>query len=318
MPHICEMVVGTVCNFRGQMVVGDFITPWLNAGSNSVGWSKIGHAEFVLDNSNESGLTYMPGYGKVYLVKPLRSGVVCYGSGSIMGLAPVTKPAVTFGVKDISPNLGVTGRGAVGGDVNQHLILDSRGRLWHLDVEFNFKKIGYSHIFEPIINDDETIIISYDRSEQEFYIGCETAGYVFVPGEGLTQIDQSPTDVWNYEDELHASFKEFTDSKSSFTTGIIDFGLAGVNTITGVSLGGEVNSNDEVRIHYRMDRSNAFSTTPWKRFSPNGECGIRAAGVDLKVEVQFDRQVEVEEYLTVKYQISDKRGIRGPYANQAD
>lgn len=318
MPHICEMVVGTVCNFRGQMIVGNFQTPWLNAGANTVGWSKIGHAEFVLDRSNEAGQAPMPGHGEVLMVKPLRKAAVAYGSGSIMALYPVAEIAPTFGFEVIKDRLGIAGRGAVGGDLDLHLVMDTFGRLWLLDSELKFQRLGYEHIFKPKLDDDETVIISYDRAEQEFYIGTDSAGYVFNPEGGLSEIDKSPTDVWNYEQELYASFKEFTSSGSTIMTGLFDFGISGIKTITGVEIGGDVNSSDMARVHFKTDRTEHFRTSNWKRFSPTGDCAIRASGVEMKVEVQFSREVEELEYLTVKYQIPDKRGIRGVYASEND
>ena len=112
----------------------------------------------------DSGFMPMSFSGKVLCVKPLGDSVVVYGENGIDLLYPVTDPIPTMGRKKVS-SLGITGRGAVGGNDKVHLFVDN---------EYNVKKftsdgiqnLGYKYHFDRNATD---IIVTYNDSEDEFW-----------------------------------------------------------------------------------------------------------------------------------------------------
>ena len=316
MPHICEMSVGTVCAFRGQVFAGCFMEPWHDATTNTVGWSLIGHACFQVDRRNESGYMHLSGSDYVHRVVPSRNGVIAYGDGSIGLFYPTTEPVVTYGFQMLAPDFGIAGRDAVAGDGEQHFFMDPKGDVWIIDNKFNMQKLGFRQLFGYFVDHGEKVTFSYDSRLKQCHIAFDSAGFTLGTDGNLHEVYYSSSKVNLVNGELHGSFVKVSDENLYLETDIIDFGISGKKSLTSVELLGSLPENPKAAVLWRNDKASDFRMTSFKQFSPNGICYLYTSGVEFKVVVTGDsfRNTELE-LMAVKYQIDDKRNIRGPIGN---
>lgn len=316
MPLICEMVVNSVCAFRGQVFVGGFVEPWHDAGLEHVGWSRIGHAEFTLEKDNTSGYMRMP-KGNCLKVLPMQTGVIGYAEQSVAAFFPVDQPAVTFGMQEVFPKTGIAGRDAVAGDGRSHFFLDNTGTLWGISHEFQPQKIGYKDIFEEFL--DEKIFMSYVSARNELYISAEYAAFVLGEG-GLYEINQLASNVNLKGKELIGGYENLDyDYPLEVETDILDFGMSGIKTVTSVEIAGSLPEKCWMSAWWRNNKSQGFKPSPWRPVSPLGISHLQVSGNELKLRLRGNSVEDVElDYLNVKFQTSDKRNVRGAYAGQTE
>jgi hypothetical protein len=269
----------TVCNFKGQLIMGGLGT----AKKDWVSWGGIGDVDldnmisvrYGLDASdlkNTAGYRKMPFHGQVYKVFPLETAVMVYSEGGVAALIPSKSPAPTYGMKEIS-NIRCTG--AVGGRYDRHIFIDEDGYMWTIDEKLKLSRLGYNKVFE-----NKDAVISYDDHTENFFICTpddtyilplfdSTDGHASSVHGGLSRLDRVVTSVLNIDKVNIAPYTLKANSYAEVVTDIVDFATRGIKTITAIEMG--TDSEDMyVAIDYRFRGTDAFRTSSYKQVYRNG------------------------------------------------
>ncbi len=134
---------------------------------------------------NQFGFMPMEWAGKVHQVKPMRDFVLVYGEGGVSAIIPHSEPQPTFGLEEQVLQVGISQRGAVGGDNKQHLFIDNTGFAWMIDSKLQLTQLDYREFFEPMLEDDN-LLITFSARDREFHIATEEEGYV-LNAQGLSR-----------------------------------------------------------------------------------------------------------------------------------
>ena len=303
----------TVCNFKGKAVGGNVVSAWYDCDETSYVWSKIGSMDFTPDMTNESGYRRCPYGGEVYHVRRLDDNVIGYSSKGITMLVPVGNPAATFGFKELC-DVGVVNKGAMNGNLKRHIFVGEDYSIREVTSE-GVKELGYKYYMKQLNSED--IIVTYDKSKGDFYIGNSTKTFLLSPN-GLTEINQHPSAVWRaYADSENLGMVPDTvDSiQPVITTEAFDMGYKGQKTTATVETDAMICEGAEATIDWAND------LTSWGsgQFTPINDMGIAtkaAAGNAFRFRLRFSKVYEVFRmgYMKVRYKMTDLRGIRGVYA----
>ena len=312
-------------------------------GENFVMWSSIGggdalnlfHADLATSGHinedtqtnlfldyykrNEAGLLPIPYPGTLQALKPHNKGVIVYGENGVGLLFPVTEPIPTFGFQPLL-NIGISDRGAVGGDEEMQIFIDTGGKLRSIDANGKVELLDYSEYLAALLGQD--MVISYDRSDTEFYISGRTeAGdkltYVLTP-KGLGKAPQHITSAFFAEGALLGVFVEESSTEVVMVTDIMDFEIRDLKLITTVELGAETNGDIWVAVDYRYSKSDAFVRSEWVLLNAEGFARVQKAGIEFRLCVKCSTYVGLKlDYVTVRWGLAGKRIVRGLYAEQA-
>ena len=315
--------LGTVCNYNGQLVgsgreaiVGDPKTTHPDASevdSNYLLWGKIGAASFRLDQGNVSGYRPMPWYGEIYHVMKLGNPgvVVVYGAS---GIAIIKFEGVAPGIIETF-DFGIASRGAVGGGVNFHGLVDTAGNFRVLTKDLKMSEPEYQEYFSPMLGDE--IIVSHNPTMDEIYITNGEVGYVYTK-YGLGQVSILPTTLGVMAGVLRGVVVDSGDNSGHLTSDVIDFGTRGMKTIDTVEVGGVCPSGLQVAISYRYSNEAAFEDTGWVDANPQGVVTIPCKGVDFKIKINCASYLGLEiKYVKARVKFDDKRFVRGTDAYKA-
>jgi len=300
----------TVCNFKGQAFGGNLVTAWHDCDETFYIWSKIGSLDFTPDEDNEAGYRRCPYGGEVFHTRRLGDYVVGYSSKGITLIAPVAEPAHTFGFKEVC-EIGIINRGAVGGDKNKHLFVGSDYILRSVTGE-GVSDLGFQHHMEELAGED--IIISFDPSRNDFYIGNSTKTFLLSP-YGLTEIKQHPSSVWRRNNATNI-IPDFVDSSLSYLcTEPFDVGYKGNKTICSIETDAAPVVNPEAGIDWLYDLT-SWNLEHYKPINNQGIAPITVSGNAFRFRLRFEEIYETSKigYLKARYKMTDLRGIRGVYA----
>lgn len=301
----------TICNFKGQAIGGNVVSLWHDCDETFYIWSKIGNMDFTPDRQNEAGYRRCPFGGEVYHVRRLGDNVIGYSSKGITLIVPVASPAATFGFKEIS-DLGLHNRGAMDGNLDRQVYVGEDLIIREITNK-GVKELGYQQYMEQI--DSEDIIVNYDKSKGDFYIGNSSKTYLLSP-YGLTEIPQHPSTVWRKDpDNVYMLPDTVDDYYPLITTESFDMGYKGQKTTATIETDAFSVTNPHAAVDYALDLENWNSTS----FVPSNNMGIAtitAAANLFRFKLRFD---EVQSgfrigYVKVRYKMTDLRGIRGVYA----
>jgi len=298
----------TMCNFRGQLVMGSIESDWYSTGNSHLVWSKIGDVDCTPDENNEAGFMKVPFEGFVYVVKELGDFVVAYCEGGILALRPVTSPAPTFAVKELS-SVGIHSDYAVDGDKNNHVFVDSSGYLWRIDKNLNMVRLDYQEFMLPMAA--TYIVVNHDPSTNDFYIGNGVKSYL-LSDQGLTEISES---VLSLAEPYLGLWVDLDDSEARITTDLIDMGYRGFKGTEVIEAGFAGGGTVEVALDWRMKSDDALSRTNWVEVNDQGIATNKVSGTEFRVAIRGSDYTSFEiDYLKLRYKMSDIRSIRGIYA----
>ena len=301
------------CSFKGQLFVGGFSPSWYDAGPGSVGWSKIGSADFTLDKSNTAGYAHLEN-GNVLCVKQLGNGVMAYGDRCVEFFQPVAEPVVTYAKQPVMNIPGIAGRNAVGGNSSKHLLVDSVGQLWLITGEAP-KMLGYQDFFARMLGTD--IIVSYNEVMQTFSISNEETSFLWSE-QGLCKHFQAITSQTVFSGGSIGFFEQVEDQGFLLKTDSLDFGFRGLKTLTSIELAHSSYSSIYAAIDWRYDTREPFRSSRWVKLNARGIATLMITAADFRVKLQSSDYRNMElDYMLVKYKMSDRRNIRGS-ANNAD
>lgn len=304
-------LMNTICNFKGQGVGGGVRSTWYDCDQTFYVWSKIGSMDFTPEQDNEAGYRRCPYGGTVYSTRRLGDGVVGYSSKGVTLLHPVADPSVTFGFKKLVP-IGIINKGAMNGDENEQVYVGTDLVVRKITKE-GVQELGFKHLMDNL--DDEDIIVSFDKSKRDFYIGNSEKTYL-LSQYGMTEIQQHPSTVWRIDpDEVHMLPDTVDTFYPLITSEAFDFGYKGQKTIQTIETDAFLMEDPYAAVDYAFDQVVWGSTN----FSPINNMGIAtipAAGNLFRAKVRFDSVYNLFRigYIKARYKMTDLRGIRGVYA----
>lgn len=287
---------------------------WYDCGPNSVAWSDIGHNDFTPKaDDNVAGYMHMPWDGEVVCVKRLGDVVMVYGTGGMAALFPVIEPEPTFGRKDLKGG-SVPYRDCVCGDHMDHYFIDQIGNLWHIDSGLKVTELGYKEFLGAL--DLSKTIMNYERVQQEVFISDGVKSFLKTRW-GMSQTYLAVTSVYAVEGELLGHAYELDDTNFALKTNIVDLGVRGLKNIAVVELGvsqdvGEV-SEIEVSADWRVRKTDDWKVSPWIRANDQGVVTLAVSGAEFRFNIRCVNPDLDLDYLTVRYNLVDKRYIRGMY-----
>ena len=161
----------TVCNFKGQMIGGCVLSDWHGCDETFVVWSKIGEADFTPGRRNEAGFRRDPFGGEIYHVRRFGNYAIIYSSKGVTKMIPVSQPVPTFGFEELH-DVGLINRGAVAGNLEEHLFVDVDHYVWKLNKD-GLEKIGYQEFVGGLEYSD--ILVHHDSNKKDFYISAADA-----------------------------------------------------------------------------------------------------------------------------------------------
>jgi len=305
----------TVCNFKGQAVGGGVVSAWHDCDETFYCWSKIGEMNFTPDSQNEAGYRRCPYGGEVYHVRRLGDNVIGYSSKGITMLRPVGSPVTTFGFTELE-DVGLVNRGAIAGDLRRHVFVGTDCIIREMKGE-GIKELGYYRYMKDLEDENEDIIVKYDRIKKDFYIGNSKKTLLLSP-YGLTEIPQHPSALWtmsNHDNELIMLPNTVDDYTPSLTTTIFDLGYRGQKTISSIESDVLITSGAKAVIGW-VNTLAVWGYTGEVPLNNEGIASITASGNEFVVKLNFDSVAVTSpiKYIKIRFKMTDLRGIRGVYS----
>ena len=312
-----DHTIETLCNYNGQLICGNFGLD----KDNWVAWSQIGKVDLdnlltKEDRSNTSGSMPMFFRGDIHRVKQLGEKIIVYGARGIGAIKPGSakpyKTSAFYGREDLF-NFGIAGKGCVAGDENLHVFIDNYGYLHTLDKAGKHTELGYSNY---IANLENEIVITYDNLKGEYYIADGLRSYLF--SGGLSEVFQSPSGLVREGSVLYGNTYNGLDTSAYITTNSFNNFTDSIKTaqtvesmITGTGLQGAMD--------YKFQPNENFTRGMIKDLSRHGAFTPMISGVDLRLHLRASTYVGFTiDSAIVRFKLSDKRTIRGPYAQSTD
>lgn len=356
----------TGCMFKGRIVTAGFDASCLNdywghLRPNEIAWSSIGggdvffpyirgfkdkgmqnpnqvghslalgtvnslHADYY--QYNTAGHAPMPFQGSILKVAPLGDDhIMVYGSDGICVVAHYAEPTSVLAPIAL-PRVGKVGlanRAAVGVGEKHHVFLDTSGSLWHIDDQLQLLRLDYS---EYLSRHKDTIVISHDPEEDEFYLATKTEGFALNTKTELTQSDkyslyttnQCPTTVARVNGELVGVMFELGNKSVELVSGDMDMGTASIKKVTTIEVGISGPAEVEAAWEYRYTMEEPFTRTDFVQLSPRGTTRIGCAFLTgrLVLRASSRKQFDDINYIDIHYVILDRRSVRGARVNIID
>ena len=275
---------------------------------------------YILDllQRNECGFAPTTYRGRVRVLLPIGEGVLAYGDGGVTYMQAVPEPIPTMARRHIS-NIGIAPGVAVGGDLQQHVYVDGKGVLWHITSDLKVTRLGYEEYLSHMIGSD--IVVSYSPQSELFTISNNDTTYL-LSKYGLSKIDQRVTSIVtaNGVDVGLSTDLGYDNSQIRLVTDTFDMNNRAIKMIRSV----EMHLNDEatwyIAIMHKMDESSAFGQTAWRQINKSGWVVLPCTGVEFRLAFYCaDYSIaDPPDNIVVKWQMSDKRNVRGAYASPAD
>jgi len=299
----------TVCNFKGQAVGGNITSAWYDCDETFYVWSKIGSIDFTPAQGMEAGYRRCPYGGEVQNVRRLGDLVVGYSSKGITFLMPINEPT-TFGFKEMS-DIGIINQGAVAGSNTQHVYVGEDYILRSVTAE-GIKELGYKYFMEDLSGED--IIVSYDPSNKDFYIGNSTKTFLLSP-YGLTEVKQHPSTVWRRDQESYMLPDNVDDHDAVIQSEVRDMEYRGRKTVFTIETDAFLCFESEAKVYW-ADSIAAWGETDYTPINDMGIASVIASGNIFSFGLKFTPVLEafLISYIKVRFKMTDLRGIRGVYA----
>lgn len=304
-------LLGTVCNHKGQAVGGNVQSTWYGCDETFYAWSEIGSISFIPSITNEAGYRRCPYGGIVYHTRRLGDNVVGYSSKGITLMTPVMDPTPTYKFSELL-DTGLHNRGAVAGNYNRHVFVGEDLIVREI-TDKGIKELDYKYWMEDL---DNEIIVTYDRSSGDFFIGDSEKTYLLSP-YGLTEIPQHPSAVWRKDEDNVYMLPDAADAgwKPIITSEIFNMGYSGQKTIFEIETDALIATGPYTSVDWAMD----LYTWGFGSFIPLNNLGIATAittGNYFMLNIRFNNIYDVFRisYIRARYKMTDLRGIRGIYA----
>lgn len=300
----------TVCNFKGQAVGGNIVSAWYDCDETFYVWSNIGYMNFTPADDNEAGYRRCPYGGIVRHTKRLGDYVVGYSSKGITMLHPEGEPATTFGFKEVC-DIGIINQGAMNGYLARHIYVGEDYIVREVTKE-GVKELGYQFYMKQLAGED--IIVSYDPSKSDFYIGNSTKTFLLSIA-GMTEVLQHPSAVWRSNNQSYMLPDTVDDILPVITSEPIDMGYAGQKTLATIESDAAVVDNAEAGADSTYN-NNVWVLASYKPMNNQGIAAVAISGNAFRISMRFAEIYETTRisYIKTRFKMTDLRGMRGVYA----
>jgi hypothetical protein len=305
---------GDLLCFFDESVSNIFETGWL-AGADYNVTNRPYFVEFL--RRNDWGFMPMPWQGVVRQMKPLGKMVIAYGDGGVTALIPYSEPTPTYGMQHIS-SIGIACTGAVDGDDLQHVYIDQEGTLWTIDANLTATRLGYKEWLQDMLGTD--IVVTFNPQYREWYI-CNGFKTLLLTQSGLTRCGQLVTSgFWAQGAMLGLGQHETAMNRQAIVvTDSFNMGTQAIKKLGYVEIGFRDKSVFEavqVAVDYRYQHTNDFIRTPFRSINREGMVYFPVSGCEMRLVLKYAdfENAEPPDYCYVRWQLSDKRYVRGQHA----
>lgn len=298
----------STCSFKGQLVGIARVYDDVETYVHRVYWGNIGEANFTIDRRNIAGYAELEDNGEGRTVKALYEGFVAYTTEAITLFTPISEPAPTFAKRKILDK-GIVYPGCVGVGRDEHIVLTSDGELVRVSTN-GIESLGYREFLSDV-NTSE-VRITYNPIDDEYYICNGYVTYVLTK-QGLGTIGELVTSGGLYDGRFEGIFKGRSNNLE-IVTSEFDMGVRGMKTVSAIELTASTEGELEVAIDWRSSYSQGFRRSKFIRLNPNATIALPVSGVEFRIVVR--QRDEFKSYIdtaVVRWKLTDKRNIRGPY-----
>lgn len=302
----------TICNFKDQVFGGGVKSSWYDCDETFYCWSKIGQVDFTPDRMNISGYRRCPYGGEVLHTRRLADQVVGYSTKGITGFVPVTDPHATFGTVEML-DIGLLNQGAVNGNLDRQVFLGEDYILREITKQ-GVKELGYEFYMRQLLEEDEDVIISYDKKGNDFYIGNSVKTFLLSPN-GMSELPQHPSTVWRNNNNTYMLPATVDEYEPLITSQPFDFGYAGMKT--NFTIESDISNAEGLMatIDYTYDNK-VYATAPYKPLNMQGSGLCIGSGNSLRYRLKAESIDETTKISRIigRYKMNDLRTIRGIHA----
>lgn len=268
--------------------------------NNWVKWSKIGHLDFTVDESNVANEQPIKQYGTIYKILKLGSVLIAYGQSGITTLTP---SGVVYGMKELY-NVGLLGKSAVTGTDFEHFFIDTSGNLFKTTFG-KVEKLGYSEFLLQLTDP----VMFLDITKNLLHICDGTYGFIYNTknnsfGSGL--VDLTGLGFRGNTTYAVAFSSPIVVPKFEVCTDIYDMGTRKAKNIHSIEVSTNLSEHLDLQIDYRVSNREEFKKSPWFLVNPDGIAYSPCYGVEFK----FRFRSFIEEQLKI-----DRLKINGSIHN---
>ena len=253
--------------------------------------------------------------GIVYDVRRIGHHILVSGSGGVTALSPVVEPTIAYKLTELLKS-GIKSPWAVAGggdDVSPVLVISEFGEVWMISPDLKMENFGFVEFMSDLGDDT---LITYSDHEQCFYISDGTVSYMLTR-YGLSSIFQCVSNVQSYGGALISAVKPLSDTAMYVKTEPTDFGLRAIKSVQCVEL--DVMGSDFLMgLYSSIQLGGTVLELTNQPVNPVGICSSKIAGLDISFKIYNSSYVDkLVRGIEVRYKLTDKRFLRGPYAGEA-
>lgn len=313
--------------------------PINDLSENWVLWSSVGGGDFPLWLFYPQGFTYDLSPTVEDILRRLKRnewGIMpMHFQGQVLKLLPLDREILVFGTDGVSMlrlanstygrekllTVGIADRGAADGRDQTALWMDDRGSLWLLRGQQGVQRLGYEDFFQPMLGFNP--VVTYDAYNERFFITCSSGAvpsYVLnLKGKrpALTEFPQRLLSVAYIDGAVVGTGTTPAPTNVILSTTGFDLGLRAIKTLTAVNVGYDADIDVYARVDYRYSRTEDWKQGPSIKLNKEGNAVLRTSGVEFRITLTCAMYEGFElDYVDVKWQLVDKRQVRGPFAGQ--
>jgi hypothetical protein len=288
-----------------------FYPEWMESGKSYelTGYSDEDKLLWHMIKRNDFGFMPMRWRGPVVRILELGEWLVVYGKYGITAIRPVTSPAPTYEVREISDSTGVMNRDAVCSSGDLHLFVSRDRELCTLTTDLKVSRLDYREYMNFV--EPTKIRVNYDNKFERFFISDYQFSFV-LNSKGLTRTRQLIASTVNYNGEPYAVYQSTGEDVMLVSTDTIDFGERGLKSIQKVTVTARSNEYLEVAVAYRFKSDEDFRQTDWVRVNQEGVAFVIITAVEFQILVKSVLQGKTNlDNITVSVKFGDRRYKRG-------
>jgi hypothetical protein len=261
--------------------------------------------------------------------------VIVYGEFGTAAIKPMTSPAPSYSIIKLDCG-GLASRGAVGGNDEHHVFVDTSGALVELRGDLSVNPLGYREFFYDMLGSD--VRVSFSANPQntsrfgEFYISSGATTY-YLNESGLCRTPQIVTSATYYQGAtlgLGTDLEDTADITGELTIDTTDFLQPGLKTLEWVRLGGTetlwasgIDLQVAIDYRYKMGQPLTWDSTSYKKVNQEGVVYFPVTALDFRIKIKISDYENLDlDYIEVGFKHSDKRFKRnisvGSLGSRAD
>ena len=276
---------------------------------------------FFIDllRKNQVSMRPLPWQGTVLNLSQLGDSMIAYGSGGATALIEGAPLVGTRKLLGWGKSLGIAGRCAVGGGVEEHIVLDESGDLWRVQSNLVATRLGYSEYLSPMLSND--VIITHDSQHDEYYIADGVVSYL-LNKDGLCRAPRTPTSVSFAQGGLVSIYMENdgtlvgspapTDAVEIVTQpfyGDSHRKVWEMNFVTVVSTDTDA-TGWQVAVDYRFSKGAEWQRTDAVTCDERGTARVNVSGTEFRIVLSHaDRTLGDLDNVELELSVGGKRSI---------